>query len=491
MSGYALELDLGSAAAWMGRAEGGVSLRVKRGEIHAVLTNDADETAALTEILAGQRRHVRGEFRVDGNEAKIQSPRDALALGIGAVYRRDGLADGLTLLEHYRLVPGAPRGKKQARAAAEAAAEKYGLKTEWDIPAVELSAVERFRGELLRVLAEDIDILILEEPEDRLPPLEMEKLLPLLRRFAEENKTVLLITRRPETAKAASACTDLTGTKGADEGTLPPMDKKRIAAGSVVLEARHLTLEKRGREEPVLRAVSLEARAGEITAVLGLPGSGLEALAAVLAGMENASGRIRLNGKEITALSAQERTRAGIAFAPGPDLGYGLAEKASLPENMALHHYRSAAFQESGFLRKSEMRAYADQLLEKQGAIQEENAAAAENRDRAEKQRFALAREEEGSPQVLIALKPTEGMNRADARDIHNRLLAVRNNRRSVLLLTEDLREAMTLGDRILVLCQGAVTGEFEPSLTTERELGLYMAGDRQQGREEPFDDDE
>lgn len=491
MSGYALELDLGSAAAWMGRAEGGVSLRVKRGEIHAVLTNSADETAALTEILTGQRRHVQGEFRVDGNEAKIRSPRDALMLGIGAVYRQDGLADALTLLDHYRLAPGVPRGKKQARAAAEAAAEKYGLKVEWTIPAAELSAVERFRGELLCALAEDIDILILEEPADRLPPLEMEKLLPLLRRFTEENKTVLLITRRMETAKTASACTDLTGSRGTDEGTLPPLEKRKIAAGSVALEARHLTLEKWGLEEPILRAVSLEARAGEVTAVLGLPGSGLEALAAVLAGLEKASGRLRLNGKEITTMTAKERLRAGIALAPGPDMGYGLAGKATLPENMALHHYRSAAFQESGFLKKGEMRAYADQALERQGTDPKGDASAAGNSTRAEKQRFVLARETEENPEVLIALKPTEGLNRAEARDIHNRLLTVRNNRRSVLLLTEDLREAMTVGDRILVLCQGAVTGEFEPSWTTERELGLYMAGDRQQGREEPFDEEE
>ena len=158
---------------------------------------------------------------------------------------------------------------------------------------------------------------------------------------------------------------------------------------------------------------------------------------------------------------------------------------------MALHHYRSAAFQESGFLKKGEMRAYADQALERQGTDPKGNASAAGNSTRAEKQRFVLARETEENPEVLIALKPTEGLNRAEARDIQNRLLTVRNNRRSVLLLTEDLREAMTVGDRILVLCQGAVTGEFEPSWTTERELGLYMAGDRQQGREEPFDEEE
>ncbi len=491
MSGYALELDLGSAAAWMGRAEGGVSLRVKRGEIHAVLTGSADETAALTEILTGQRRHAQGEFRVDGNPVRIASPKDALALGISAVYRRDGLADGLTLLEHYRLAAGVPGGKKKARIMAEAEAEKYGLKTEWSLPAAELSDVERFRGEMLRALAEESDILILEEPADRLPPLEMENLLPLLRRWTKENKSAVLITRRPETARMADACTSLTGDRETEEAQLPPLVKKQIAAGSVILEIRNLTLEKQGREEPVLRGVSLEARAGEITAVLGLPGSGLEALASALAGIEKASGRIRLNGKEITALSAPERMRAGISFSPGPDLGYGLTERASLPENAALRRYKDAAFRESGFLRRNEMRLYADQLLEKHSAFPAEEAWTVSDMTRAEKQRVSLAREADWGPEVLIALKPTAGMSIADARDIRNRLLTVRNGRRAVLLLTEDLREAMTVGDRIVVLSQGTVTGEFEPQMTTERELGLYMAGNRQQNREEPFDDEE
>lgn len=482
MSGYALELDYGSAAAWMGRAEGGVSLRIKRGEIHAVLMDSADETASLTEILTGQRVTAKGEIRLDGNPVRISSPRDALTQGVGAVYRRDGLAEGLTLLDHYRLVSGAAGSKKRARSAAEALAGKYGLKTEWDIPVRELSSGERFRGELVLALAEEIDILVLEEPGDRLSPLEMENLLPLLRRLTQEGKTVLLITRRPACAQMADARTDLTSGR---EGNA--LEKLPIAPGSVTLEARNLTLIQKDREEPVLRAVSLEARAGETTAVLGLPGSGLEELALALAGMEeNAQGRVRLNGKDISALSARERMKAGIAFAPGRDGGYGLSQKASLPENMILRRYRDAAFMESGFLRKGEMRRYAEELLEKQDAFPSDD-----EMTPAEKQRVALAREMDAHPEALIALKPTEGMNRKDARDIQNRLLAVRNGRRSLIVLTEDIEEAMAMGDRILVLCRGEIAGEFEPGLTSARELGLYMTGDRQQGREEPFDDEE
>lgn len=487
MSGYALELDYGSAAAWMGRAEGGVSLRIKRGEIHAVLMDSADETASLTEILTGQRVTAKGEIRLSGNPVRIASPRDALTQGIGAVYRRDGLAEGLTLLDHYRLVSGAAGSKKRARSAAEALAGKYGLKTEWDIPVRELSSGERFRGELVLALAEEIDILVLEEPGDRLSPLEMENIWPLLRHLTQERKTVLLITRRPACAQMADACTDLTSGREGNEAFLPPLEKLPIAPGSVTLEARNLTLIQKGGEEPVLRAVSLEARAGETTAVLGLPGSGLEELALVLAGMEeNAQGRVRLNGKDISALSARERMKEGIAFAPGREGGYGLSKKASLPENMILRRYRDAAFKESGFLRKGEMRRYAEELLEKQDAFPSDD-----EMTPAEKQRAALAREMDAHPEALIALKPTEGLNRKDARDIQNRLLAVRNGRRSLIVLTEDIEEAMTMGDRILVLCRGEIAGEFEPGLTSARELGLYMTGDRQQGREEPFDDEE
>ena len=479
MGNEVLELDWGGSAQMAG-----VSLRIKKGVVHAALTDREEASETLTRMLTGLLPLRRGELTVNGEPVVFRSPRDALALGIGAVYRRGGLASEMTLLDQLRLTPGVPAGKKQALAMAEKLATTYGLQTEWEIPAAEMAEGDRFRGELLRLLLEDAELLIVEEPAARLTSLEMEALGNLLRRLAQEGKTVLLITCREDTAALAQETTVL----GVREDALPPLNQMPIAPGSVVLEARNITVagKKRGRDE--LRAVSLEARAGEITAVVGMPGSGQQALAAALTGLTPLmQGRIRLNSKEITATTARERMQVGMAFAPGPEMHFGFLPGAGAAENMTLRRYRDAAFREMGFLRKGEMRRHADALVDWEEFPEARSWA---DLTPAQLQRCVLARELERNPDILIVLNPTAGMTWREARDIHNRLMAHRNSRRAVLLITEDPREAFEMADRMVVLRQGETVGEFEPDQTSLQELGLYMTGERWKGREEPFDEE-
>lgn len=475
MEEYALEM------------EGSVSLRVKKGTVHAVLTENSMEAERLTALLTGLIPLRGGKIRLNGNEAVFHSPHDALAQGVGAVYRRGGMAEGMTLLDHVRLASGMPAGRKRARAAAEAMAEKYGLKTEWDIPAEEMLSGDRFRGELLRLILEEPDILILEEPASRLTVLEMEETEKLLRRLTLEGKTVLIMTSGPETAALADERTVPGDTREWGKA-LPPLDRREIAVGSVTLEVRNLTVDGPRRGQRELRAISFEARTGEITAVTGMPGSGQKPLAAALTGMTPlALGRIRLNGQDITGTSVGERTRLGIGFAPGMDFNFGFSRGKSAAENMALRRYRDPLFQENGFQRRREMRRYADILVDWE---EFPDARDLDDLTPAEKQRCAFSREMEKNPDLLIALNPGEGMNRREAREIHNRLMTLRNSRRAVLMINEDPREAFEAADRILVLRQGELVGEFEREFTTLQELGLYMTGDRWKSREETFDEE-
>ena len=150
---------------------------------------------------------------------------------------------------------------------------------------------------------------------------------------------------------------------------------------------------------------------------------------------------------------------------------------------MALRRFRDPVFQESGFLRKGEMRRYAGDVANWLN-VQPGEELSPENR-----QRFALTRETDGNIHALVTLQPTAGMEDSAARDIWDRLIAVRNERRAVVLITADPREALLAGDRVLTLCRGEITGEFDPAVTTEKELGLYMTG-RRQGGEERFDEE-
>ena len=452
--------------------DGNGFLRAREGEMRAVLAGRR-LCASLSGALGGFSRAGDAEIYVRGRAFSPRSPRAAQKKGVFVISPQSVLAGGLSLPDHVRLLPGMPRGRKKAREKAEALCAAYGWTVDLSAPAEALSAADRYRGEILLAMLRGGDILVLQEPEAALTRLETEETAAGLRMACGQGKTVLLLTCRRWAAELADAC-DALG-PAADDA---PAGRLDIMAGSVVLEARGLT-------GGGLKDVSMEARAGEILAVAGMPGAGQEALADALTGaLPLTGGRLRLNGREITGYTVRERIRAGIACVPGPERDFGFPlDGITMGESMALRRYRDPVFQESGFLRKGEMRRYAGDVMRWLN-LQQGEERLPENR-----QRCALTRETDGNIHALVALEPTAGMEDGAARDIWDRLIAVRNERRAVVLITADPREALLAGDRVLTLCRGEITGEFDPALITEKELGLYMTG-RRQGREERFDEE-
>lgn len=467
MTDYALEIE---HVPVQGKEDG--LLKVRAGEFRAALA-EPSLCARLSAELGGFSCAGEAECTLYGQPFFPRSPRAALKKGVAVVTPEGALAGDLSLTDHIRLLPGMLCGKKKARQKAEALCEACGFSVDLAEPAGHLSAGDRYRGEILLALLRDCRILTLCQPEGALTPLELEALAAGLRQACQMGKTVLMLTCR----KSAAALADAWDALSPETDDTPP-DRLDIAVGSMVLEARNLT-------GGGLRDVSFEARAGEILAIAGLPGSGKQALLDALTGaLPLSGGRLRLNGREINDYSVRERVRAGIACVPGTDEKWGLPlENVSVGESMALRRYREPAFQESGFLRKGEMGRYAGDALSWLNVRRGEEETA-ENR-----RRCALTRETDGNIHVLAALNLTAGLSENAARDIWNRLIILRDERRAVVLLTADAREALLAGDRVLTLYQGEITGAFDPAVTTEKELGLYMTG-RRQGGEERFDEE-
>lgn len=467
MTAYALEIEHIPSG-----AEGDGLLRAREGEVHAALAGPR-LCGLLSDALAGVSRGGKMAVFLHGKAAVPRSPRAALRKGISVISPEDVWGRGVPLTDHFRLLSGTLSGKRRTRKKAEALCEEYGLNVDLDSPCEALSAGDRYRGQLLLALLRDSEFLVLREPEAALTPLETEEMIAALRLACQEERTALLLTARKPIAALADKTTQLSP---AAEDT--PQERLDITIGSVALEVRNL----RGNG---LRDVSFEARSGEILAIVGMPGSGQQALFDALTGMQPpVGGRLRLIGRDITAYSLRERARAGIACVPGPDMDFGFPSGGvTAGESMALRRYREPAFQESGFLRKGEMRRYAGETLNWL------NIQPGEERLPENKQRCALTRETDGYLLALLTLNPTAGMEEAAARDIWERLLTVRNERRAVVLITADPREALLAGDRVLTLCGGEITGEFDPALTSEKELGLFMTG-RRQGGEERFDEE-
>jgi len=270
------------------------------------------------------------------------------------------------------------------------------------------------------------------------------------------------------------------------------VEKLDINPGSVVLEVRDITVAGKHKKKDAVKNVSFEVRAGEIVCLAGIEGNGQTEFVAALTGLEPMSkGRICLNGRDITSLNIHGRAQAGISHIPEDRHKHGLVLDYTLEENMVLQRYREKKFQESGFIKRNEVRKYANKLIEDydvrsgQGAVTIVRSMSGGNQQKA-----IVAREIDRGCDLLVAVQPTRGLDVGAIENIHRQIAAVRDRRKAVLLVSLELDEVMSLSDRILVMYEGEIVGEFDPKNTTVQELGLYMAGARRQGEEEIFDEE-
>ena len=259
--------------------------------------------------------------------------------------------------------------------------------------------------------------------------------------------------------------------------------KKEIAPGGIVLEARRFTVRDMESEADPAAGISFEVRAGEILCLLGRPDHGWDQVGAALMGTgSNVSGLVRLLGKEITHASARKRLAMGMAYLPKDWTRLGMIEGFTLEENLALERYRE--FREGGWIHRRLRRNEARKMLAESGLT--DTAALKDfpgDLEDEELFRLLLARALDRKPVLLIAEEPTRRASAETAAFIRETLFAHRANHRAALVLTSQPEEAMELADRILVLHDGEIMGEFDPAYTLTRELGWYMSGQWRQQR--------
>ena len=497
------------------KANDDVTLQLRKGEIHALLGENGAGKSTLMSILFGLYQPDSGKILKDGKPVDINNPNDANSLGIGMVHQHFKLVEVFSVLDNIILgaedVKMGVLQKKNARKKVIELSQNYGLRVDPDALIEDISVGMQQRVEILKMLYRDNDILIFDEPTAVLTPQEIDELLQIMRNFAAEGKSILFITHKlNEIMAVADRCTVLR--KGKCIGTVNVADttkeelskmmvgrdvsmqveKKDIAAGSVVLEVRDITVPGKYKKKDAVKNVSFEVRAGEIVCLAGIEGNGQTEFVAALTGLEPMSkGRIRLNGKDITNTTIRERSRAGISHIPEDRHKHGLVLDYTLEENMVLQRYWEPAFQESGFIKRGAVRSYAERLIEEydvrsgQGPI-----TIARSMSGGNQQKAIVGREIDRGCDLLVAVQPTRGLDVGAIENIHRQIEAVRDSRKAVLLVSLELDEVMSLSDRILVMYEGEIVGEFDPKTTTVQELGLYMAGARRQGEEDVYDEE-
>lgn len=484
-------------------ANDNISLQLKKGEIHALLGENGAGKSTLMSVLFGLYQPEEGVIKKDGKEVKISNPNDANDLGIGMVHQHFKLVECFSVLDNIILgVEPNKFGflkKAEARKKVMELSEKYGLYIDPDAMIEDITVGMQQRTEILKMLYRDNEILIFDEPTAVLTPQEIQELMEIMKNLAAEGKSILFISHKlAEIMEVADRCTVIR--KGKYIGTVETanttmaelsammvgrdvnfhVEKKENKPGEVLLSVENMTVASKVHKNNAVKNVSLKVHAGEIVCIAGIDGNGQTEFVHGLTGLEPlVSGKIELCGKDITHSTIRERNVMGMSHIPEDRHKHGLVLDYTLEENLVLQRYFEPEFtNKAGFLKFKNIRKNAERLIEQydvrsgQGPV-----TVARSMSGGNQQKAIIAREIDKNPEVLIAVQPTRGLDVGAIEYIHKQLVAQRDAGKAVLLVSLELDEVMDVPDRILVMYEGEIVGEFDPKTTTQEELGLYMAG--------------
>ena len=483
-------------------ANDNVSIKLKKGEIHALLGENGAGKSTLMSVLFGLYSPDGGEILKNGKVVQINDPNDATALGIGMVHQHFKLVQCFTVLDNIILGAEDTKvgfvSKKQARKKVEELSRKYGLTVDLDAKIEDITVGMQQRTEILKMLYRDNEILIFDEPTAVLTPQEIDELMNTMKGLAKEGKSILFISHKlNEIMAVADECSVLRkgkyiGTVSTKKTTVDELaammvgrevkfavDKAPAKPGKTVLEIEHLCAGGKNSKKGSVNDVSLKVRSGEIVCIAGIDGNGQTEFVHALTGLSKInSGTIKLNGEDITHKSIRYKNSHGISHIPEDRHKHGLILDFSLEQNMVLQRYLEPEFNNKGFIKFDNVRHYADKLIEKfdvrssQGPISTARSMSGGNQQKA-----IVARELERKHDLLVAFQPIRGLDVGAIEFIHNQIVAGRDRGDAVLLISLELDEVMNLSDRIYVMYEGELVGEFDPKKTDVKELGLYMSG--------------
>lgn len=482
-------------------ANDNITLRLKKGEVHALLGENGAGKSTLMSVLFGMYTPEKGTIKVRGKEVKIANPNVANELGIGMVHQHFKLVANFTVTENIILGLEPKKGLvidiKTAAKRIEELSKTYGLNVDPYAKIEDISVGMQQRVEILKTLYRNAEVLILDEPTAVLTPQEIQELMNIIKNLINEGKSIIIITHKLKEIKAvADQCTVIRhgkyiGTvdvKQTSESEMASMmvgrqvsfkvDKQAATPGEVVLDVNNLSV-KNNKKVLGLKNASLQVRAGEIVGIAGVEGNGQSELVEAITGLRPIEeGTILLKGQDITKNSIRERIHNGIAHIPEDRQKRGLVLEYTIEENVVLEIYNQEPYSKFGILDKAAIAKHAKKIIEEFDVRSGEGAkTVVESMSGGNQQKAIIGREIELQPELLIACQPTRGLDVGSIEYIHKRLIEQRDSGKAVLLISLELDEVLNLSDRIAIVNGGEIIDIVDAKDTNEDELGLMMAG--------------
>lgn len=477
-----------------------VSLTVHKGEIVALLGENGAGKSTLVKMIYGLYQPDEGEIRIKGEQVKLSGPRDAIRRGIGMVHQHFQLVPVFTVAENVILGDeprraGTVNMRKATKEVAELS-ERYGLHVDVNAKVEDLPVGAQQRVEILKALYRHADILIMDEPTAVLTPQEADELLNVMRSFANNGVSVIFITHKLREVMAVADTIEVlrggkvVGTTTPDKtdqaglatmmvgrSVLLSVDRGEAKPGATVLEVEDLVASN-DIGLPAVQGMSFSVRAGEIVGIAGVEGNGQHELVEALTGLRPSTAtKVTVVGHDAKGASPKAIHDMGVGHVPEDRERDGVVGAYSIADNLVLNRYSEPEFATRGIRNTTAIDAFAQGLVKEFDIRTPSIRTSAESLSGGNKQKVVIARELAADPVLLIASQPTRGVDVGSIEFIHSQIIAARDGGAGVLLVSAELDEILGLSDRILVIYNGKVVGEFSGNNPDRGEIGRLMAG--------------
>ena len=480
-----------------------ISLTVNRGEVLTLLGENGAGKSTLMNILIGLYQPTEGKIFLNGKEVRIESPSQAVKLGIGMVHQHFMLVEAMTVFENIILGDKHAKGLFIDRAARrreiEELSAKYGLDVQLDKLITEISVGEQQRTEILKALYHGAELLILDEPSAALTDIEVEGLFAIMQKLIGEGKSIIFISHKMREVLHISdritvlrlgevvgtvARADTDGQKLANmmigkELTESQYEKVDASGAEVVASLDHVDYDKEHKHSGV-NDMTLQIRSGEIVGIAGVDGNGQTQLAQLITGViAPQGGKIYLKDRSVAVFDPHSFITDGVSHVPEDRNAQGLVGDMSIAENLVLKETDSPKFSQGKGLRlnKRAIHDYAEEMVQKYDVRCTSVGQTVRSPSGGNQQKVILARELESQPSLLVMAHPTRGLDIGAASFVHEQMIAARERGVGILLISADFDEILEMSDRILVCFEGQIMGEFSGKNPPIEEISLAMTG--------------
>ena len=475
-----------------------ISFDVKKNSVHALLGENGAGKSTLVKILYGLLQQDEGEIFFDGKIFRAKSPRESMTKGIGMVFQHFSLFESLSVKENLILGLNEEISYRLLEKKILLISKKYDLELNLEAPVNTLSAGEKQRVEVVRVLLQEPKILIMDEPTSVLTLNETKSLFKTLNSLTNDGTTIIYITHKLN--EVIEFCNDVTilrqgkeivtsetikfdsetlATKMIGERLVPLQRNNFTSSDRIRFQVKDLSCEYNDPFLTDLKSVNFSVFQGEIFGIAGVAGNGQAELMQVLTGedLNVKSGELIFNQNKITLTNPQERRNMSIGFVPEDRSGHSAVPDLTLAENVLLCQFANNKFTKNGIIKSSNISKYADEIILNFNVMTEGASSKASSLSGGNLQKFVIGREILSKPELLIISHPTWGIDAGATQYIRNELIKLSNQGTSIIIISQDLDELIQLSNRIAVIYNGELSHSLDTNTLDIKKIGLLMGG--------------